>query len=61
MARPENKGDKVKDALPDPSRNQIDNNLRRLYDDLFEDDIPERFQELLRQLRAQDGDGTGGA
>lgn len=35
-------------------RDQIDDNLRRVYDDLLEDDVPDRFEDLLRQLREQD-------
>lgn len=35
-------------------RDQIDDNLRRVYDDLLEDEVPDRFEDLLRQLREQD-------
>lgn len=35
-------------------RDQIDDNLRRVYDDLLDDDVPDRFEDLLRQLREQD-------
>lgn len=42
-------------APPDrPKRSQIDDNLRRVYDDLLEDDVPDRFEDLLRQLKDQD-------
>jgi hypothetical protein len=34
----------------------IDANLRRVYDDLVEDEVPERFRSLLEQLRRQEGD-----
>ncbi len=37
-----------------PEHNQIDENLRRVYEDMLEDDVPDRFEELLRQLREQD-------
>jgi len=36
------------------SKMQIDENLRRAYQDVLDDEIPERFRELLAQLRAQD-------
>lgn len=32
----------------------IDANLRRVYDDLVEDDVPDRFKTLLEQLRRQE-------
>lgn len=35
-------------------RNQIDDNLRRVYDDMLDDEVPSRFEELLRKLREQD-------
>lgn len=35
-------------------RDLIDESLRRVYDDLLEDDVPDRFKDLLRQLRGQD-------
>lgn len=37
-----------------PKRSQIDDNLRRAYDDLLEDDVPDRFEDLLRRLKEQD-------
>lgn len=33
---------------------QIDENLRRVYREQLEEGIPERFQDLLRQLKEQD-------
>ncbi|REC58656.1 regulator [Rhodosalinus sediminis] len=33
----------------------IDQNLRKVYDDLVEDEIPDRFRSLLDQLRRQEG------
>ncbi len=45
---------------PDPRENGasslIDENLRRVYDDLVEDEMPDRFRALLEQLRNQEGD-----
>lgn len=44
----------------DPSRtrpqgsSQIDDNLKRVYDDMLDDTVPDRFEELLRQLREKD-------
>lgn len=31
----------------------IDRNLKRVYDDMIEDDMPDRFAELLRKLKEQ--------
>lgn len=33
---------------------QIDENLRRVYAQAVEQDMPERFEHLLRKLREQD-------
>ena len=33
---------------------QIDENLRRVYRDRLEEDVPDRFRDLLRQLKEQD-------
>ena len=33
---------------------QIDENLRRVYQNTLEESIPERFQDLLRQLKERD-------
>ncbi len=37
-----------------PKRDQIDDNLKRVYNEMLEEDVPDRFEELLRQLREQD-------
>jgi hypothetical protein len=37
----------------------IDDNLRRVYQDALEEDIPDRFITLLEQLRATEKTGTG--
>ena len=34
---------------------QIDENLRKVYRRTLEEDVPERFHDLLRKLREQDG------
>lgn len=40
----------------DPRRaraaDQIDANLKRVYDDLLHEDVPDRFTDLLAQLKA---------
>ncbi len=37
-----------------PKRNQIDESLKRVYDDMLDDSVPDRFEDLLRRLREQD-------
>jgi hypothetical protein len=37
--------------------NQIDENLRRVYDEMVDDDIPDRFMELLRKLNDLESKG----
>jgi hypothetical protein len=32
---------------------QIDENLRKVYQQTLEEDVPERFRDLLRKLREQ--------
>ncbi len=45
----------------------IDENLKRVYQDMLDEQVPDRFLDLIAQLRAQDegggseGDDTGGA
>lgn len=38
-----------------PGNGRIDDNLRKVYDNLVNDDVPDRFEELLRKLREQEG------
>ena len=33
---------------------QIDENLRKVYEEAVENDIPDRFQQLLQRLKEQD-------
>lgn len=43
---------------------QIDESIRRVYQESLSDEIPERFRSLLDKLRQQDGsakDNSGGA
>ena len=37
-------------------KHQVDENLRRVYEEMVDDDIPDRFVELLRKLREEGGD-----
>lgn len=48
--------DKAKDAV----QQQIDANLRRVYEDALKEDVPERFKALLEQLRSKE-QGKGGS
>ncbi|WP_324755212.1 NepR family anti-sigma factor [Roseovarius sp. Pro17] len=52
------KSEETKDGERTPAkalkRDQIDANLKRVYDEMLEDDVPDRFEQLLRQLREQD-------
>ena len=32
----------------------INANLKRVYDDILQQDVPDRFKDLLSQLKAQD-------
>ena len=42
-------------------RAQIDENLKRVYSATLNEELPDRFRDLLAQLKAQDGSGRGGA
>jgi len=37
-------------------RAQIDENLKRVYQEALDDKIPDRFQDLLEQLRKKESD-----
>lgn len=42
----------------------IDDNLKRVYEDMLEEQVPDRFLDLLAQLKKQDSgdkDNRGGA
>jgi hypothetical protein len=41
-------------------RAQIDENLKRVYAATVNEDLPDRFRDLLAQLKAADGRGKGG-
>lgn len=40
----------------------IDENLRRVYQDMLDEKVPDRFLDLIAQLKSQDegGNSTGG-
>lgn len=42
-------------------REQIDENLRRVYAAALNEELPDRFRDLLAQLKGKEGSGTGGA
>ncbi|UWQ94878.1 transcriptional regulator [Rhodobacteraceae bacterium M385] len=39
---------------------QIDENLKRVYDDAMKDELPDRFMDLIAQLKAKEGVGKDG-
>ncbi|WP_162302388.1 NepR family anti-sigma factor [Tabrizicola thermarum] len=41
-------------------RAQIDENLRLVYREALSEELPDRFRDLLAQLKAKDGSGKGG-
>lgn len=41
-------------AMDEAVAKQIDENLRRIYAQKVAEEIPERFQDLLKQLREKD-------
>jgi hypothetical protein len=50
MTEPSREG-KSKRPRREKDRSEIDDNLRRVYEGMVDDDIPDRFVELLRKLR----------
>ncbi len=38
----------------------INANLKRVYDEALQEDIPDRFKDLLAQLKAQDSEKESG-
>ncbi len=38
----------------------IDENLKRVYQDMLDEKVPDRFLDLLSQLRGQELSGTSG-
>lgn len=41
-------------------REQIDEHLKRVYRTTLNEDLPERFRDLLAQLKVKDSGGKGG-
>lgn len=41
-------------------RAQIDENLKRIYDETLQEQIPDRLTQLLQQLRQKSGGDSGG-
>nr|WP_085943400.1 NepR family anti-sigma factor [Jannaschia sp. CCS1] len=39
---------------------QIDENLKRVYDDAMKDELPDRFMDLIAQLKAKEGNDKDG-
>lgn len=39
----------------------IDANLKRVYEETLQEDIPARFRDLLQQLKAQESQRTDGS
>lgn len=50
------------DSKKQTDSDAIDENLKRVYDDMLSQDVPDRFKDLLAQLKAQDtsADDTSG-
>ena len=42
------------DAKKSSMREQINENLRRVYEDALNEEVPDRFEALLQQLRQKD-------
>lgn len=37
-------------------KEQIDENLKRVYEETLKEEVPDRFKQLLAQLKAKEGD-----
>ena len=56
MARASTNRDSRKDVPePDHKRDQIERNLKRVYDETLNEPLPDRLAELLEQLRKKGG------
>ncbi|MDZ4095386.1 MAG: NepR family anti-sigma factor [Paracoccaceae bacterium] len=43
-----------KDDFAPKLREQIDQNLKRVYEDALKEDVPDRFRQLLEELRQKE-------
>jgi hypothetical protein len=46
------------DDAKDGAGNMIDANLKRVYETVLQEEVPDRFAKLLAQLRAGEGQGA---
>ena len=44
----------AKDAKKIRGEKQIDENLKRVYEEVVNEELPDRFKDLLSQLKSQD-------
>jgi hypothetical protein len=49
----------AKDQKKSPVHEQIEENLRRVYDEALNDQVPDRFKELIRRLKEAEKKPTG--
>lgn len=52
---------KQEDAVPTEVARQIDENLKRLYNDVGDEELPDKLMSLLEQLRQKDMGHNGDA
>lgn len=52
-------GEMADNKAKDAAQQQIDENLRRVYEDVLKEEVPDRFKALLDQLRRKDQDMGG--
>ncbi|WP_328803206.1 NepR family anti-sigma factor [Oceanomicrobium pacificus] len=51
----------MQDEKQERARIQIDENLKRVYQEAVEEALPDRFHDLLEKLKAQDAQKQGNA
>lgn len=51
-------GTMTHDNVNNSAQDQIDRNLRRVYEALLNEDVPDRFVQILAALRKKDLKGT---